>query len=188
VSQPKVPAKPTLPTHPGPEAKLEELREYKAAILRLAQEGNEETVPQLRKLLADPDFVNRYGGNLAATAQKVFAKNIAGDNVLLREAVVRKAELLCDELAGPNPSPIERLLVERVVLCWTYLNYLEIIYAENVELTPEQGLHRQKVLDRVHGRYLSAIRSLADVRRLAIPALQVNIAKRQVNVAGGASS
>jgi hypothetical protein len=49
-------------------------------------------------------------------------------------------------------------------------------------------LYRQKVLDGVHGRYLSAIKCLADVRRLALPALQVNIAEKQVNVTGGTSS
>jgi hypothetical protein len=187
VSQSNVTAKPTLPTHPGPDAKPEELREYKVAILRLAQEGNKETIPQLRKWLEDPDFVNRCGGNLWLTAQTELAKKFAGDNLPFREAIMKKGELLRNEIAGPNPSPIELLLVERVVACWTHMNYLETIYAENEKLKLEQGIYRQKVLDRVHGRYLSAIKALADVRRLALPALQVNIAKRQVNVAGGAS-
>jgi hypothetical protein len=187
VSQPKVSAKPTLPTRPGPEAKPEELSEYNDTIIRLAQEGNEETVPQLRKWLAYPDFVNRAGGNLGAEVQKVLTKKIAGNNVLIREALVRKAELRYNEIAGPNPSPIERLLVERVVACWMYLNYVEFIFAKSQGLSIAHSLYRQKVLDRVHGRYLSAIKALADVRRLALPALQVNIAKEQVNVAGGAS-
>src|SRR5713101_4746034 len=33
------------------------------------------------------------------------------------------------------------------------------------------------ILDRAQGRYLSAVRSLATVRRLLLPALQVNIAR-----------
>ena len=32
-------------------------------------------------------------------------------------------------------------------------------------------------------RYLGAIKGLAEVRRLALPVLQVNIAKKQVNIA-----
>jgi hypothetical protein len=153
----------------------------------MAREGNEETVPQLRKWLADPDFVNQVGFDLGAEVQKVLAKKMTGD-VFSREALVRNAELRHNEIAGPNPSPIERLLVERVVACWMYLNYLEGSYAsDNKGLTIAQGIYRQKVLDRVHGRYLSAIRALADVRRLALPALQVNIAEKQVNIAGGAS-
>jgi hypothetical protein len=39
-------------------------------------------------------------------------------------------------------------------------------------------------MDRAHRRYLSAIKTLATVRKLALPVLQVNIAKKQVNVAG----
>ena len=34
-------------------------------------------------------------------------------------------------------------------------------------------------------RYLAAIKGLAEVRKLALPALQVNIARKQVNVAAG---
>jgi hypothetical protein len=182
-------AKTTLPTHPGPEAKPEELHEYNAAILRLAREGNEETVPQLRKWLAVPENVNRAGADLAYQVQASLAQKMAGTNLYFREAVVKNAENLRDEICGPNPSALERLLAERVATCWTYLNYLELIYTQSAEnLTIAQGLYRQKVLDRAHGRYLSAIKTLADVRRLALPAVQVNIAKKQVNVTGGTSS
>jgi hypothetical protein len=36
-------------------------------------------------------------------------------------------------------------------------------------------------------RYLAALKTLATVRRLAVPALQVNIAKKQVNCVSGAN-
>ena len=42
----------------------------------------------------------------------------------------------------------------------------------------------QRSRDRAHHRYLSALKALAQVRKLALPALQVNIAKEQVNVSG----
>ena len=38
--------------------------------------------------------------------------------------------------------------------------------------------------DRAHRRYLSAIRTLAQVRRLLTPAVQINVGENQVNVAG----
>ncbi len=37
-------------------------------------------------------------------------------------------------------------------------------------------------MDATHRRFLSAVKALALVRKLALPALQVNIARRQVNV------
>jgi hypothetical protein len=45
------------------------------------------------------------------------------------------------------------------------------------------GEYYQRRMDRAHRRYLSAIKTLALVRKLAVPVLQVNIARKQVNVA-----
>jgi len=41
--------------------------------------------------------------------------------------------------------------------------------------------HRK--IDKAHARFLSSLRTLAQVRKLALPTLQVNIARNQVNVA-----
>jgi hypothetical protein len=46
------------------------------------------------------------------------------------------------------------------------------------------GMYYQKAIDRAHKRYLSAIKTLAVVREPAVPVLQVNIARKQVNMAG----
>jgi hypothetical protein len=42
--------------------------------------------------------------------------------------------------------------------------------------------HYQKFLDRAHRRYLSAVKALAEVRRLAVPVLINMAARRKVNV------
>jgi hypothetical protein len=46
-----------------------------------------------------------------------------------------------------------------------------------------QGEYYQKRLDRAHRRHLSAIRTLAQIRKLA-PAVQINIAEKQINTVG----
>jgi hypothetical protein len=51
------------------------------------------------------------------------------------------------------------------------------------ELTLRQAEFHQKRITMAHNRYLSAIRTLAQVRRLGVPAVQVNIGEQQVNVA-----
>jgi hypothetical protein len=48
----------------------------------------------------------------------------------------------------------------------------------------ELGNYYQRSISSAQKRYLAAIKTLALVRKLAIPILQVNIAKKQVNVAG----
>jgi len=135
--------------------------------------------------MSDARNVDRLGGDLAFQVHASLAQKVAGKDIMFREAVLKKSENLRNEIGGLNPSPVERLLVERIVACWTYLNYIELVYTQNdTDLTINQCLFRQKVLDRAHGRYLSAIKALADVRRLALPVLQMNIAKKQVNMSG----
>src|SRR5262249_37446886 len=92
-----------------------------------------------------------------------------------------KLDLLRAELAGPNPSPVERLLVERVVACWLQVQDADVRYAQaqNDRPSRQHSDFLQRRMDRAHRRYLSALRTLALVRKLAVPVLQVNIADKQ---------
>ena len=56
------------------------------------------------------------------------------------------------------------------------------------EFSLTQATFHQHRITVAHNRYLSAIRTLAQVRRLQVPAMQVNIAEQQLNVAGIASA
>jgi hypothetical protein len=134
-------------------------------------------------MLKSPALVDGLGGDLAREAERSFIRAIAGDNLMSKEAVTRKLDLLRTELAGANPTPVERLLVERVVACWLQVQDADIRYARAKNLPMEWGDHYQRRMDRAHQRYVSALKALASVRRLAVPVLQVNIARKQVNVA-----
>ena len=67
--------------------------------------------------------------DLAKTARETLLQTMSGDNLLVQEAHARKCAALMKELAGPQPSPLERLLVERIVLCWLHLYSAEVLYA-----------------------------------------------------------
>ena len=56
-------------------------------------------------------------------------------------------------------------------------------------MTLAQSEHAQRRMDRAHRRFLSTLKTLAAVRRLALPAVQINLARQQVNQlnAGGSS-
>ena len=170
---------PTVPTIPTDDEEL-------AKIVLRAQSGDETTLPVLRQMFEAPEVVDLFGGNLARQAEQSLIRATAGKDVAFREALVRKLELLRAELAGPTPTPLERLLVERVAACWLQLHHADALLAQQGKMSPAQGEYHQRSRDRAHKRYLSAIKTLALVRKLAVPALQVNIAKRQVNVVGAA--
>jgi hypothetical protein len=76
------------------------------------------------------------------------------------------------------------VLVERVVACWLQVQDADVRYAQAKNLSVTWGECYQRRMDRAHRRYLSAVKALALVRKLAVPVLQVNIARKQVNVAG----
>ena len=71
------------------------------------------------------------------------------------------------EVAGENPSPLERLLAERVVATGLQVQLFDAFYTLGMkgELM-SQGDYRQKRLDRAHRRHPSAVRTLAQIRKM----------------------
>jgi hypothetical protein len=160
-----------------------EISQYLHDVTERARQGDQTALPSLRLLLQDPAAVDYLGGDLAREAQRMLIDRYSGTDLLLKEALSRKLELLRAELAGPTPAPLERLLAERVVTCWLYLHQLEVTCAQRDSMALELGACYQKCIDRAHQRYLSGIKMLALVRKLTVPVIigQVNVGGRQVN-------
>jgi hypothetical protein len=156
-------------------------------VLQKAEKGDKTALPALRALLDNCPALHQFYGSLAQTARDALIRCIGGEqNLAVKECYTRMLDAMGRELSGPESSPLERLLVERIVLCWLHLYYAETIYVQNMsELTLRQAEFHQQRITKAHNRYLSAIRTLAQVRRLGLPAVQVNIGEQQVNVASG---
>jgi hypothetical protein len=152
-------------------------------LLRKAEKGDTTVLPALRTYMDRTAGYWEQVGDLANSARETLIQKLSGDkNFVVQEAHRRKCAALTQELAGATPSPLERLLVERIVLCWLDLYYAECLYAQNLgeSLTIRQAEHRQQRLSKAQARYLSAIRTLAQIRRLGVPAIQVNVGHQQV--------
>jgi hypothetical protein len=110
-------------------------------LLTRAHKGDDSVLPGLRKLLRQmPESVAILGGDLARQAENGFIEALGGNNLAFKEALLRKLELMRAELAGPSPSPLERLLVERIVACWLQVQDADFRYAHCQEdCTLEQG-------------------------------------------------
>ena len=95
------------------------------------------------------------------------------------------------EIAGENPAPLERLLVERVVAGWLLVEVLEALLAaqfhrdapKSSRVPPSYTIQMSKILESATRRHLAAIRTLAQIRKLGT-AVQINIAEKQINTAG----
>jgi hypothetical protein len=91
------------------------------------------------------------------------------------------------------PPPLERLLIEQVVLCWLHFNLLDLEYTNimSASISASTADHSERRLSAAQRRYLRACEALARIRKLArtTPALQVNIATgggQQINLLGSA--
>lgn len=159
--------------------------ELKALILRV-RDGDEEAVPRLREILRGAPELARKFVDPAIQAERIIIESFAGGDggLVVREALPRTLEALRVELGGKYPSPLERLLVERIAATWLQLHYFETLYAQNMnEMTILEGEFHQKRIDRAHRRHLSAVKTLAQIRKMG-PAVQINIAEKQINTTG----
>jgi hypothetical protein len=150
------------------------------ALLQQAEQGDRSVLPALRAYMDLAPGLWAQRGDLVQVMQQTLIGLVASKNLVVQENIARKCAALTQELAGPTPTPLERLLVERVVLCWLHLHYAEGLCLQQKEVTFQREEFHQRRISKMHARYLSAIRTLAQVRRLGVPAVQVNIGHQQV--------
>jgi hypothetical protein len=148
-----------------------------------AEGGDKVAVIGLRKVLDDsPSLAWRFIEEPGKLAEEAFIDEFTRDEHLASKEVLKhQLESMRIELAGENPSPLERLLVERVVATWLQVQLFDTSYAFGMKSgTIIQDEFRQKRLDRAHRRHPSAVRTLAQIRKMG-PAIQINTAEKQIN-------
>jgi hypothetical protein len=157
-------------------------------VLKRAGTGEAAMLPLVRQLLdRDPEqggMLIRIYGDVFGHARDELVKITAGNDIAIKESLSRKIDAVRDDLAGPNPTPLERILCERVALCWFDAHEMDRRFSDHEGRSLEGAEYRENRRDRAHRRFLAACRTLATVRKLSVPPIQLNVARQQVNVAG----
>ena len=148
---------------------LERYTEEMQRLLVRAQQGDLAVLPELRALINDRPELWQHAGDLAEHAELSLLRLVSGADLLALETVRRKLAELKAELAGPDCSPLEKLLVDRVGVCWLQVHHADMDAVS--ALSKDQGatslsLYAQRRLDSAHRRYLTAVKQLALVRKL----------------------
>jgi len=164
-------------------AKLEELSD------RVAN-GDKKARRELRRLLRESGSeVVREASELARIGQWGLIKTATHGRVLAEEALVVRLDTMRSEIAGPDPSPLEVLLAEKIVAVWMLTELLELLLSAQLttELPESQRMSHSFLKfylgwqEQAHRRLFSAIRELAKLRRLqnGVPNSQTNV---QINL------
>jgi hypothetical protein len=170
---------------PQPTAQeAKEAADWVGDLLQRAEDGDASVLPKFREVLKSPEITDLLG-NLARRVEIAMVDGATGGNLAMREGLTKRLAEMRAELAGPDPSPLERQLVERVALCWLAVHDAELRAATFSSPAPDQGDYWQRRIDHARKRHLSAIKALATVRKMAVPDIigQINVAQRQVNKA-----
>ena len=158
--------------------------------LRRAQLDDRTALPQVREALDRHPQAARELGDLGRSVLWTMLERDTGDSLVAFEAQRRFALELEQEIAGPSPTPLERLLAQEIVLCRFHLNSMQLASARLGSYDLAQGEFCERQIGRAQKRYLAAVKTLTQVRRLGLPAVQVNVAEsggRQFNLQCGAN-
>jgi len=155
------------------------------------EDGDQSARKELRKALREstPEVISR-ASDIGRRGQWVLIKTIAANDPLTEEALMARLDLMRAEVAGPDPSPLEVLLTERICSLWLLIEALEMLVNVQLlaDLPREQRVpisflqHVFKRQESANRHFLLGIRELARVRKLQsnTPGIQYNT---QINFA-----
>jgi hypothetical protein len=171
----------------GTRTRIQELE----ALSEKAEEGNKEARRELRKALKEsaPEVIARCS-DIARTYRWMVADTASGQDPLVQEAIVERARRMAGEIAGENPTPLEVLLAERIASLWVLVEAQEALLSatyrrgQEKPVGPAYVIQMCKIQESVNRRYLAAIKTLAQVRKLQAntPGVQQNV---QINIREG---
>lgn len=154
---------------PATEPKVYTAKEVHEIALRAA-EGDKTTVGDIQAILKGPKraALLKACGNPAFYLRQNIIGQIAGQDLFVNHAISEAAEELEAELTPPDATPIDRLLAERVVVCWLAVNNDERLELRNlsVELSPQMRELLQRRVERANARFLASVKALETTQRL----------------------
>lgn len=140
------------------------------AYVKAANQGDKGALAELRKELSGnhADALIATVGDLAHQVEVAALKQL-GQQEGARAVVVAKLGRMRRELGWNGCSGIERLLIERVTQTWLHLQLLELADAQAPNRPLKLDRHQDEKLARAERRHLNAIKTLAQVRKMALP-------------------
>jgi len=153
-------------------------------VLTRAQEGDRDALAEVEELCERLPALASALGNCSRALEAIIISEMRldpGIKLPLRHEVRRMRR----DLGYQESSELERLLIDRLLVCWLRVNEAEFMKS-NVQMYDDDWFNEGPVWDRrvqvAHKSFLDAAKTLAQVRKLLYPrAAQINIGAQQVN-------
>ena len=113
----------SLPPHTESLTELETL-------VRQGMAGDPSVLPALRDLLDTRPELWQALDTLADRVRQAWLQRLTGNDVVAQEILTRQLQVMQAEVAGPYPTPLEHLLVERIAICWLQLQQADLMAAQ----------------------------------------------------------
>lgn len=134
-----------------------------------ARAGDAAARERVRALINSRGWVG-WLGDIGHQASRQLIRTAAGHDSVWEIGITEQVEAMRRELLGPNPTALDDLLVRRVLNGWVTVHALELELAVRPPTERKSRDYLDRALTRAQKRMTDAVRELARVRLLTLPA------------------
>ncbi|MEO2030625.1 MAG: hypothetical protein ABGZ35_00925 [Planctomycetaceae bacterium] len=139
--------------------------EQTAELIRRAKTGDPTALPEIRDLLKTAPSLFQALGDIAGNALVSWIRRYAGDDLIQAEAVGMRMDQLRDDLTESNDGPLEKLIVEQLLVTHIQTNYRSTVLAQTDSThVPTLG-YIERQLDRATRRLTHLAKMLELLRK-----------------------
>ena len=149
-----------------------------------AKNPAKEDLETIRKFLsAYPEFCQIVFNMGGVTRDRIVKDWVSGK--IAKTAIQEQVNYLRDGMGYQEAPIMEKMIIDNIATCWLRLQYID--YAVAAKMAGDFNIRHmefwQKSLATAQKSYLAACETLAKVRKMRLPNIQLNIGEKQVNVA-----
>jgi hypothetical protein len=176
--QPSSGPPPTSSGPPTPRPRQEFPRSLLAEVNRLSSQTDQAdpwAAEELGLLIRKHRWlINRLGGDLPRNVEGLLSTEVSGEVASIQAAIAAHLDQWREELCAESGSPLERMIVERLVTDWLIIYAIDQRAAAHDLMSPSEPNPWAAAQDRAHRRLLASAKALAGVRRTFAP-LQIDL-------------
>lgn len=136
-------------------------------LIALAIKGDKESIKEVKLLMQRKSAVGKAIFEIAVSTRDILLNRISCKNELLKVAIAQKIERLNADLSFENDGMVSSLIIERIIVSWLYVLYVDHQMNKAVSSgSPDSLSFWSKMQNQAEKRYLKALKTLAQVKRL----------------------